>query len=133
MKLIDMFKTAKEEIIMTIHMEKIGDMAIIECQGKIAESDAGFKLRTAVMSQLHSRTVVIDLSEVHAIEGGGLRMLSALQRWAEEESIQLKFFNPRYSVRNELDKNELVRFHIAPFEEMMTLLARAESLIPKAA
>jgi anti-anti-sigma regulatory factor len=118
---------------LSVHVENIGDMAIIECIGRIVQSDAAFKLRKAVMSQLNSRTILIDLSEVHAIEGGGLGMLSALQRWAEDQGIQLKLFNPRSSVRNRLDHNDPVKFHVAAFEEMMTLLSSAEGAKSKAA
>lgn len=118
---------------LSIHIEKIGDLAIVECEGQIAKSDAAFKLRQAVMSEPGSAIIVIDLSEVHAIEDGGLGILSGLQRWAEEERIQLKFFNPSSSVRSRLEHNESVKFHIAPFQEMITLLRIAEGLHSRAA
>jgi len=34
-----------------IHIEKIGNMTVVECQGRIARSDAAFRLRDAVISQ----------------------------------------------------------------------------------
>lgn len=111
---------------LSTHVENIGDMAIIECQGRIVQSDAAFKLRKAILSQVNSRVIVIDLTDVHAIEGGGLGMLSALQKWAENQHIQLKLFNPTSSVKNRLEHHDPVKFQIAAFGEMMTLLASAE-------
>ena len=58
-----------------LHIEKIGDLAVVECEGRIVRSEAAFKLREAVTSLRKARIIVLDLSEVRAIEGGGLGML----------------------------------------------------------
>src|SRR6266446_4447493 len=55
-----------------INVDNIGDLAVVECESRIVQSDAAFKLREAVTLQGDARTVVLDLSEVNAIEGGGL-------------------------------------------------------------
>ena len=34
-----------------INIENIGDLAVIECEGRIVQRDAAFKLRAAVTSQ----------------------------------------------------------------------------------
>jgi anti-anti-sigma regulatory factor len=112
--------------VLNLHIEKIGTMSIVECHGRIVQDDAAFKLRHAIMSQRDAKTIVLDLTEVHAIEGGGLGMLSVLQKWAEAQGIELTLFNPIYSVRNRLEHNDPVKFHTAEFTEMMTLLATAE-------
>src|SRR6202035_417318 len=85
-----------------LHIEKIGDLAVVECEGRIVRSEAAFKLREAVTSLRNARIIVLDLSEVRAIEGGGLGMLLFLQRWASEHDIQFKLFNPTGSVRDRL-------------------------------
>jgi anti-anti-sigma regulatory factor len=64
------------------NIDNIGEVAIVECEGRIVHSDAAFKLREAVTLQGDARTVVLDLSQVNATEGGGLGMLVFLQRWA---------------------------------------------------
>src|SRR3981081_1197494 len=89
-----------EEVMLKVNIDNIGDLAVVECEGRIVQSDAAFKLREAVKSQRDARTVVLELSEVHAIEGGGLGMLIFLQRWARDHGIRLKLFNPSKSVRN---------------------------------
>jgi anti-anti-sigma regulatory factor len=119
---------------LTLGIEKLGDMAVVECKGRIVQSDAAFELRKAVTSQQNVRAVVLDLTEVRAIEGGGLGMLWFLQRWAEDHDIQLKLYNPTNSVRYRLEhNNSMLRFDIATFEEMMSLLAHADNPQTKAA
>ncbi len=110
-----------------VHVENIGELAVIECEGRIVRSEAAFKLREAVKSQSHARIIVLDFSEVFAIEGGGLGMLMFVQRWAHDHDIPLKLFNPRQSVRERLDEVSSMReFDIATFDEMMALLAHAD-------
>ena len=46
-----------------IHIDNLGDLAIVECEGRIVSSDAAFALRNAVTSQTDARIVVLDLSE----------------------------------------------------------------------
>ena len=57
---------------LSVQIENIGDMAVVECEDRVVRSEDAFKLREAVTSQRDARTIVLDLSEVHAIEGGGL-------------------------------------------------------------
>ena len=119
---------------LTIHSEKIGDMAVVECEGRIVQDEAAFKLRKAVTSQTEVRIIVLDLSEVSAIAGGGLGMLVFLQRWAQDHDIRLKLFNPRPSVRDRLKGASSMRdFDIASLDEMMALLAIADAQHPQAA
>ena len=111
-----------------IHIENIGDIRIVECEGRIVRSEAAFRLRDAVTSQRAARTIVLDLSEVRAIEGGGLGMLWFLQRWAYERGIRLKLFNPIDSVRDRLRcACPTPPFDIATLQEMMALRALADS------
>ena len=113
---------------MTLHTEMIGDMTVIECEGTIVRTAAAFSLHKAVTSQPSSRTVVLDLTEVSTIEGSGLGMLCFLQSWAKEHDIQLKVFNPTYSVKNRLEStNSVAKFDIATLPEMMALLEDAEN------
>jgi anti-anti-sigma regulatory factor len=118
---------------LSVYIENIGDLAVVACEGRLVRSEAAFTLRDAVMSQQNARTIVLDLTEVYAVEGGGLGMLSVLQKWAQDHEIQLMLFNPTYSVKNRLEHNDVMRFDIGTFEEMMALLERAERQRSKAA
>ena len=113
---------------LSIHTENIGEMAVIECKGRIVRSEAAFKLREAVTSQRDVRIIVLDLSEVFAIEGRGLGMLVFLQRWAYDRDIRLKLFNPRQAVRDRLEhSNSMRQFDVATLDEMMAILVWADS------
>ena len=82
----------------------------------------------------NARIIVIDLSEVRAIEGGGLGILLFLKRWAYDHDIQLKLFNPTGSVRARLKVvNSITELDIATLHEMMALLANADSRDAQAA
>ncbi len=119
---------------MDLHVDKIGELAVVECEGSVVRSEAAFKLREAVTSLRNARIIVLDLSEVRAIEGGGLGMLLFLQRWASDHNIQFKLFNPTRSVRDRLALvNSITELDIATLHEMMALLANADSRYAEAA
>jgi anti-anti-sigma regulatory factor len=123
-----------EKNMLSVHIENIGEIAVIECEGRIVQSEAAFKLREAVNLQTDASIIVLDLSEVSAIEGGGLGMLVFLQRWAQDHDIRLKLFNPRQSVRDRLEQASSMReFDIVTLDEMMALLARSDSRNARAA
>ncbi len=110
-----------------LHVEKIGELAVVECEGRVVRTEAAFKLREAVTSLRNARIIVLDLSEVRAIEGGGLGMLLFLQRWAYDHDIQFKLFNPTRSVRDRLALvNSITELDIATLQEMLELLANAD-------
>lgn len=111
-----------------LHVEKIGELAVVDCAGRIVQSEAAFKLRETVISLRDARTIVLDLSDVSAIEGGGLGMLMFLQRWANYRGIELRLFNPTISVRDRLDRaGSRLEFDIATARETMALLASADN------
>jgi anti-anti-sigma regulatory factor len=117
-----------------LHIEKIGELAVVDCEGRIVRSEAAFKLREVVLSLRDTRIIVLDLSEVSAIEGGGLGMLLFLQRWANDHDIRFKLFNPTRSVRDRLDgASSVPEFDIATVRETMALLASADSRFAQAA
>jgi anti-anti-sigma regulatory factor len=110
----------------SIHIDNVGDMAVVECEGRFVKSETAFKLREAVTSQGGACTVVLDLTEMTAI-GGVLGMLAFLQRWACDRDIHFKLFNPSRSVRERLQHtNAMSEFEIASLDEMMALLGRAD-------
>ncbi len=116
---------------LNLGIEKIGELAVIECHGRIVQSEAAFKLREAVFSLRDARTILVDLSDVSAIEGGGLGMLLFLRRWATDCEIELKLFDPILCVRHRLESS--AEFDIATTHETMALLARADNSLAAAA
>src|SRR5580658_10682785 len=93
----------------SVHIDNVGGMAVVQCAGRFVRNEAAFKLRDAVTSQTKARVVVLDLTNMHAIGGGGLGMLVLLQKWAQDNDIRFKLFNPTGPV---LDKLKHADFEI---------------------
>jgi anti-anti-sigma regulatory factor len=93
----------------SVHIDNLGETAIVACMGRFVRNEAAFKLRDAVRSQANARVVVLDLTEMHAIGGGSLGTLVLLQKWAQNNDIRFKLLNPSGSV---LDKLKHVDFEI---------------------
>ena len=107
---------------LSVHVDNVEDVAVVQCEGRIVHSDAAYTLRNAVTLQTDARAVVLDLSGVQALEGGGLGMLVFLRQWARERGIQLKLFNPSRFVRQRLERAGLSRiFEVASIGDVMAL------------
>ena len=106
-----------------VSIENIGDVAVIHCEGRVVQSAAAFRLRDAVTQQRNARVVLLDLSDVQAVEGGGLGMLVFLQRWTSEHGIQFKVFDPPAFVRQRLEQvRSASELEIAGTSEVLALL-----------
>jgi anti-anti-sigma regulatory factor len=92
----------------SVQVVESGHTAVLQCKGRIVRSDAAYALREMVTAQVTARVVVLDLSEVEALEGGALGMLVFLQRWTRDNGIKLKLFNPQGAVRCSLDRARTV-------------------------
>jgi anti-anti-sigma factor len=113
---------------LNVTVENIGELAVVECEGGIVQSDSAYKLREAVTSLTDARIVVLELSKVSALGESGLGMLVFLQRWARKNNIRFLLFNPSESVQSALNRvRSIAKFYIPSFEEMMALLAFANS------
>jgi anti-anti-sigma regulatory factor len=113
---------------LAIHVEDLGNLAVVECKGRVVRSESVFKLRDVVLAQVHARIVALDLSEVEAMGGGGLGMLVFLDQWARNCGIQFKLLSPSGSVVAGLVANRSVlNFEIVTFHEMMSILNQSDS------
>jgi len=113
---------------LSIHVERLNDLSVVECKGRIVRSEAVFELRNAVMAQARARIIALDLSDVEAIGGGGLGMLAFLQHWADENHIQFKLFSPSRSVVEGLQQiRSVLDLEIASFSELMKSLVEADA------
>jgi anti-anti-sigma regulatory factor len=111
---------------LNVTVASLGRLAVVSCEGRIVQREAANKLREAVTSQTDAQIVVLELSEVRAIGGGGLGMLVFLQRWAREHKIRFLLFHPSMSVLNRLKRaRSIAGFYIASSEEISAVLAYA--------
>jgi anti-anti-sigma regulatory factor len=106
-----------------VHNEKIGDVAIVLCEGRMVGSDAAFKLRDEVRRQREARVVLLDLSELQSLGGDALGMLVFLQAWARSVGIEFKLFDPPPGVRQSLQRlRSAAEFEMASIDEVLDLL-----------
>jgi anti-anti-sigma factor len=121
----------RSSFMLSIHSDRIGDIAVLQCEGQIEHSDAAFTLRNAVTAQPDARVIVLDLSEVRSIEVDGLGVLVFLERWALDHGIELKVFNPSSSVRHRIkDAQSVMDFEISTIYDVSTLVPYVEHRAP---
>jgi len=112
-----------EKVMFNLSVEKIGNVVVVYCEGRLVRSDAAFRLRDAVTRQRDARVVLLDLSGVEALEAGGLGMLLFLQMWTRDHGIQFKVFDPPAGVRQGLERTRsAAAVEIAGMGEVLSLL-----------
>jgi anti-anti-sigma regulatory factor len=106
-----------------MHREKIGDVSVIICKGRMAGCDAALKLRDEVRRQVDARVVLLDLSELISVGGDVMGMLVVLQVWTRGLGIQFKLFDPPPGVVQDLQRlRSTVEFEIASIDDVLSLL-----------
>jgi anti-anti-sigma factor len=112
-----------------IRSEETGGVAILQCRGRLVRGEAIYTIREAVTSFPDARIVVLDLSNVQMMDGGGLGMLTLLHRWTRDRGTTLKLVNPNAFVRGLLDRTRLVCvFDVSSVEDAVEILCTAESV-----
>jgi anti-anti-sigma factor len=93
---------------LTVKNERAGDVSVIKCAGRIVKC---------------ARVIVLDLSEVEALDAGGLNLLVSLHRWTESNKIHFKLVNPRPFVHEMLTRTHLdCVFDISTFNHALAVL-----------
>ena len=112
---------------LTIDVERTGDVAVVRCAGRIVRGQEVHTLRAAVIGEKDSRIVVLDLTEVESIDAGGLNTLVSLHEWSRGRGVQLKLVNPSHFVKEMLTRTKLDRvFDISTFRRALHVLSGAE-------
>jgi anti-anti-sigma factor len=111
---------------LTIDVEKTGDVAVVRCAGRIVRGAEVRTLRNAVFSERDIRLVVLDLTDVEMLDAGGLTALLSLQKWAWERKVQLKLVNPSHFVNEVLMRTGLTHvFDVSTFDHALFVLSAA--------
>ena len=120
---------------LTIDVERTDDVVVVRCCGRVVRGEAVGTLRNAVISERDTRIVVLDLSEVEAIDAGGLTALVSLHHWTRGRGIQLKLVNPSLFVMETLQRTGLGQvFDISSLHDALVVLGgQSESAFHHAA
>ena len=112
-----------------ITVQNLGDTSVVRCHGRIVAGDAGSILRNAILSQRHSRMLVIDLAQVERIDAAGLGVLLGLQKSARSSAIMFKLMNATKRIEEILELTHLQRvFEFCSVREIFCLMHRAASI-----
>lgn len=86
---------------LTVTVQDSGEVVILRCRGRIVQGDETALLCSAVRRE--SRNIVLDLTEVQAIDAAGIGALVLLQA----AGIYLRLMNPNPQVREVLKVTQL--------------------------
>jgi len=110
---------------LTLDVEKANDVAVVRCSGRLVRGTEVATLRNAVVTEKNTRIVVLDLSDVEALDAGGLNALVSLQLWSRNHGVQLKLVNPSPFVRDMLVSMRLDQvFDISSLRDALVVLSR---------
>ena len=109
---------------LTIDVEKNGEVAVVHCRGRMVRGIEVCSLRNAVVAEPSNRMVILDLSQVEFMDAGGLNALVSLYHWTRDHGVQLKLVNPSHFVREMLTRTRLNRvFDISSLHDVMVVLS----------
>jgi anti-anti-sigma factor len=112
---------------LTVDVEKADDVAVVHCGGRLVRGAEVSTLRNAVVSEKAARIVVLDLSQLEFMDGGGLNALVSLHHWTRNRGIQLKLVNPSHLVNEMLTRTHLDRvFDISSLHDALKVLGGVE-------
>ena len=117
---------------MSLHIEReqTGDVAVLQCEGRMVRAEALGLVKDAVTCLSRLRVIVLDLSGVEMLDAGGLGMLVSLHNWACANDIQLKLVNPSKLVRDILELTGLISvLHVSSVEDVIEIFCRSDTAI----
>ena len=112
-----------------ITVQKLGDASVLRCKGQIVVGDACSILRNAILSQRHTRRLVLDLASVDRIDAGGLGVLLDMREWARSGASVFKLMNVTKKVEEIFELTHLQNvFEFCSVRDFFCLLHRAASI-----
>ena len=109
-----------------IKMEQTSDVAVLQCSGRLVRGEALHLLKGAVTSLSRQRVVVLDLTEVEMLDGGGLGMLVFLHEWTRSSGIQLKLVNPSILALEMLTRTRLTSvLHVSSIDDVVGIFCNS--------
>jgi len=113
-----------------ISTEQIGDVAVLQCAGRVVGPESLTALKEAVTGLSQLRVIVLDLSSVEMLDARGLGMLVFLHNWACATGMQVKLVNPSKLVRAMLEVTELTSvLHVSSVDDVIEMFCTSPRAI----
>jgi anti-anti-sigma factor len=80
-----------------VHVQNMGDFVSLRCMGRLVFDEGTNALRAAVLSQKAGQ-IVLDFTNVEAIDAAGVGTLAALHRQVDNGERTLTIVSPRQQV-----------------------------------
>ncbi len=123
---VDTNEALEDPIMLTVIVQRQGDVPLLRCVGRIVRGDETALICAAV--QLQARSIILDLTEIDAIDAAGIGLLVSMQA----AGFYLTLLNPTPHVRDLLRVTKLdsileVRELYTPQDLIAEVTAGAES------
>jgi len=113
-----------------ISTEQIGDVAVLQCAGRVGGPESLTVLKEAVTNLSQLRVIVLDLSSVEMLDARGLGMLVFLHNWACVSGIQVKLVNPSKLAREMLEVTGLTSvLHVSSVLDVIDMFCTSHHAI----
>ena len=113
-----------------ISTEQIGDVAVLQCAGRVVGPEPLAALKQAVVSLSQLRVIVLDVSSVEMLDARGLGMLVFFHNWACATGIQVKLVNPSKLVREMLEVTGLTSaLHVSSVDDVIEMFCTSHHAI----
>ena len=110
-----------------IKFEQTSDVAVVRYGGRLVRGEALHFLKDAVTGVSGARVIVLDLSEVGMLDGGGLGMLVFLHKWTRAAGIQFKLVNPSSLVLEMLTRTRLKSvLHVSSIVDVVEIFCNSD-------
>jgi anti-sigma B factor antagonist len=114
---------------MNVTVHNFGNVTLLRCRGRIVAGDENTILQEAAFFKATTKTLVLDLRQVDAIDAGGLGLLVSLLKWARYRRIHFKLANLTPKVRHLFELTRLDRiFSMGAIPETRECSRRAADL-----
>lgn len=102
-----MSRKGKGNRMLIVNIQNVGETSLFRCIGRIVAGEEVASLKRAVLCHQNCNNVVLDLSQVSALDGSGMGLLAFFAGWTRIVGITLKVMSPTPHVRRLLELTNL--------------------------
>ena len=111
-----------------ILINALNNRSAIYVEGQVVTGEGISTLKGAVLAQVNTSVIILDLAMVDTIDGAGFGALLELREWAQKNGIEFRLQNPNGLVANVFRITRLDSvFDISVSDEVSSVQARSDA------